>query len=449
MSKKAEIKLNKKHNGKEFYSKFQFVGKVKPVQKKDPDSDNWYDVEIADTTKTQKGDPRKVLQFIVETATQNNLKVEVAGMEMKLAYLYSQTHKKSAPISFADRFDKKKYPDETYHLIDTDWDKVDKFGAIVKPDMWVDVQGHYEFSTFQNDSGEDINMVKRIIDSVRPLKNGVVEISGVNQGDTFKVYDAKEDGNYLGMGKGSEEGIATIYVGWLNDSGKIYISKVNADKSETPRTEQEYGSGTTENGKFKIINGVEECKVQVEKEDGSGRHFIDYVKDFKNPDFKEINTFEMQIGIKSTYQNEETKNTKVNAVFLDYGKEKSKIHDVELDVFYNKVESGTDTATAFGRLEEKDFVVVQGIDNNRAEFTLVEVQEKEDDNPFADIADKVVQYERASTGTKKGLEIIRPVMGTFARNLLTEEEVYGNASVSNSDDPFGGAIEISDDDLPF
>lgn len=447
---KGEIKLNKKHNGKEFVSKFQYVGVVKPVQKKDEQSDNWYNVEISDITTTRTNKPRKVTQFVVETAYRNNLKVEVAGMEMGKAFLYSQTEKRSEAIDFADRHNKSKYPNESFHLIDTDWDKAEKIGKIVKESMWVDVKGHFEFSSFETDDGKTINMVKRIIDNVVPLKNGSVEISECKKGDTFRAYDEATDGNYLGQGKADENGVATVNVGWLNpEGGKLYVSKVNQDKSETKRIEVEYTDTTSESGKFKVYNNLKECGVRVDKIDGSGYEYKDYVMDFRDEKFHEINSFEMQIGIKSTYQDETTKDTKVNGVFLSYGKEKSQVDDVELDVFYEEPNEGYKAfADSFANLNPLDFLMVYGVDNNRAEFTLVEVQEAEDDNPFADVQDKVVSYEQAASGTKKGLEIKGYIGGTYTKELLTEDEVFGSEVDRDSSDPFG-SIEISSDDLPF
>lgn len=446
---KGEIKLNKNHGGKEFSNSFHFVGKVKPVQKKDQDTDSWYDVEIFDTNKTQTNKDRRVLQFIVETAFKNELKVELAGMEMENVWVYSSTHKKSAKLDWADRNDKTKYPDETYHLIQTDWDKTERLGKIVEKDMWVEVKGKYEFSSFTNEEGQVINNIKRIIEHVVPLKNGEVTIKGLTEGDTFKAYDSAEDGNYLGMGKVNKEGVATIRVGWLNpEGGKLYITKVT-DDVEGKRAEQTYTSTVVEGERISIKNNVD-SQIGLPKADGSrGYNYVPYVRDFKDENFKEINSFEIQLGIKSTYQDETTLDTKINGVYLDYGKDKSVPRDVELVVYYKEAEEGkTPFATAFGRLNHLDFLVVEGIDNNRAEFTMVEVAEKEDDNPFEDVDEKVTSYEQASSGTKKGLEVLRYIQGTFARELLTEEEITLN--VTSGEDPFSKSpIEVDDEQLPF
>jgi len=446
---KGEIKINKKHEGKEFSNSFHFVGLVKPVQKKDKDTDSWYDVEIFDTNKTQTNKDRRVLQFVVETAFKNELKVELAGMEMGSAYAYSSTHKKTVKLDWNDRLDKSKYPDETYHLIQTDWDKAERLGQIVEKDMWVEVKGKYEFSSFTNDEGKEINNVKRIIEHVVPLKNGEVMIKGLTEGDTFKAYDSAEGGNYLGMGKADKEGVATVRVGWLNpEGGKLYITKVTDDVEGT-RSEQSYSSTVVEGERITIKNNVD-SQIGLPKVDGNrGYNYVPYVRNFKDESFTEINSFEMQLGIKSTYQDETTLDTKINGVYLDYGKDKSVPRDVELVVYHKEAEEGkTPFATAFGRLNHLDFLVVEGIDNNRAEFTMVEVAEKEEDNPFEDVSEKVTSYEQASSGTKKGLEVLRYIQGTFARELLTEDEITLN--VTSNEDPFSKApIEVSEDDLPF
>src|SRR5690606_13708486 len=111
-------------------------------------------------------------------------------------------------------------------------------------------------------------------------------------------------------------------------------------------------------------------------------------------------------------------------VYLDYGRDKSTPKDVELTVFHKETEEGaTSLATAFGRLNYLDFMVVEGIDNNRAETTLVEVEETEEDNPFEDVGEKTISYKEVSSGTKKGLEITSYVTGTYVKELLLEEEI--------------------------
>lgn len=449
---KGDFKLNKKHSGKEFVNNFHIVGQVKPVRKKDADSDNWYDVEIFDTNVTKTGKDRRVLQFNVETAFKNELKVELAGMEKDFVYLWSSSDKKSQSIAWNDRFDKSKYPNDTYHLIDSEWDKAEKLGKLIKVGMWVDIKGHYEFSSFTNDEGKTINSVKRIIDQVTPLKNGEVIITGLAKGDTFRAYDAEVDGNYLGMGKANDEGVATVKVGWLNpEGGELFITKVVNDEN-TQFTKLAYTDGeSSPNERITIKNGTD-SSVRLPKEDGNGYQYFTYVRNFKSEEFKEINKFEMQLGIKSTYQDEKTMDTKINGVFLGYGKTQSVPYDVELTVYYKEAEEGKSPfATAFGRLNKYDFLVVEGIDNNRAETALIEVAEKDDDNPFADVSEKAVEYETVTTGTKKGLEVLRYIQGTYKKEILTEEEF----TLRNTDvDPFANTnnnkpVEVLDEQLPF
>lgn len=443
---KGEIKLNKNHGGKEFSNNFHIVGLVKPVQKKDAETDSWYNVELFDTTTTKTGKARRVFQAVIETAFKNDLKVELSGMEKDTVYLYSSTERKSTPIAWADRHDKSKYPNETYHLIETEWDKAERVGGQIKVGMWVEVKGKYEFSEFTNEEGNTFNSVKRVIDSIQPLKNGIVEIKGLKEGDTFKAYDAETEGNYLGMGKANKEGIATVRVGWLNsEGGKLFICKVENDV-EGKRIAVDYTEGEVTTDRITVKNNVN-SSIRVPKEGGK-YGYVDYVRDFKHEDFKEINAFEMQLGIKSTYQDDTTLDTKINGVYLTYGKQASTTHNVELTVYYKEAEEGKQPfATAFGRLNRGDFLVVEGIDNNRAEYALVEVQEKEEDNPFADVSEKVTEFERVSTGTKKGLEVLRYVAGTYSKGLLSDEDLEGKTIVN--DDPFGGnsSVGISDEDL--
>jgi hypothetical protein len=444
LKNRTTIKLNKKHEGKEFRNEFRFVGQVKPVRKKDQDSDNWFDVPFYQITETQTKKARKVLQFNIETAFKNELKVELAGMEKDLAYVYSSKHKKSASVAWDDRLNKEAYPDDTYHYIQQEWDKTESIGNLISVGMWVDVRGHYEFDTFTNDDGEEFKSVKRIIDQVYPLKNGEVVVTGLKKDDTFRAYDAAEDGNYLGMGKADDTGTVSIKVGWLNpEGGKLYICKVDGD-TEGKRTVVEYNEDVIENGRITVRNNITN-DIQLIGEDGK-KVYKPYVRNFKSPEFFEVNTFEMQIGIKSTYQDEETKNTKVNAVYLAYGKERSVPKDVELTVYYKEPEGEKKPfADAFARLNRLDFLIVEGVDNNRAEFAMVEVKEQEEDNPFADIEEKTTSYEQVSTGTRKGLEILKYLGGTYKKELLTEEEI---SVEQKNDDPFA-QVDIQDDDLPF
>lgn len=450
-SKKGEIKLNKKHQGKEFSNKFHFVGLVKPVQKKDDVTDSWFDVEIFDTNITKSKKPRRVTQFIVETANRNDLRVEIAGMEQDKIWAYSSKHRRTQELPFSLRHDKSVLEDETFKVIESDWDKAERIGNIVEVGMWVDVKGHYEFNTFNDDDGKEITITKRIIDMVSPLKNGQVIITGLDEGDTFQAFDSEVDGKYLGMGKADKEGIATIRVGWLNPTGgELFITKIEADGTEGKRTKLEYTDGSVKVGeRITVINNTATSSIRVDKESGGGYEYVDYIRDFKDPEFFEINKFEMQLGIRSTYQHEETLHTKVNGVYLGYGKEKSVPYHIELDVYHVKPEEEgkASLATAFSRLANNSFLVVEGIDNNRAETVMVEVEETDSDNPFADVSEKTIEYVEMSAGTKKGLEILRYIQGTYVKELLTDDEIY----VSKEADPFEELqkVEILDEELPF
>jgi len=360
-----KIKVNKNHQGKEFKSSFRFIGKVSPVQKKDQITDSWEKQPIYQETTTRTNKPRRVLQFEIETALSNRLRVELAGMEQPFAYPYSRTNNKAAKVVWADRNDKTKYPDDTYHAIEVDWDKAERLGQLVEEDGWYEIRGQYQFDTFTPDnSTEEKVFVKRVISSVRPIKDGVI----------------------------------------INDDG------------------------TTQTVKH------------------AGEEF-DYVMDFNSEAFREVNYFSMQLGIRSTYQ-EDHGDTKVNAVFLDYGKERSEPKDVELVVYQKEVEKGKSMADAFASLNTYDFIEVTGQDNNRATFAYVDIVEDiPSDDPFADVdsSEKVTRQERVTNGDKKGLEVISYVQGSLMRELLTEEEFRKTATLT-SDDPFN-SINNSDD--PF
>lgn len=328
------MKLNKDHDGKEFKNFFRVIGKVKPVRKKE-DNGDWVDVSFYQTTLTQTLKDRRVLQFVVETANYNELKVELAGMEYDFAYAYSSTEKKSHKLKWVDRLDKDKYPNETYHLISPEWDKAEEYSKIICTDKYLDIRGHYEFSKFKNDEGQDKNYTKRVIDNIYII----------------------EDGQEI---------------------------KFNGNK-------------------------------------------IKYVCDFNSPDFIEVNYFDLEIGIKSCYQDEDTNNTKVNATILSYGKEQSKINDVELIIYDKEAEEGKiSLANAFNSLERLDFVEVLGIDNNRVIKSEVDAEvEITASDPFANVdsSNKRTRKEWLITGNKKGLEITEYVEGTLQRKLLTEEEI--------------------------
>ena len=249
-----KIKVNKKHEGKEFKSSFRFIGQVGQVSKKDKETGSWEKRPIYFQKPTTTGKQRRVLQFEVETAMSNRLRLELAGMEQQYAYPYSSKHKKSEKVAWADRNDKSKFPDDTYHAIEVDWDKAERLGKTIKEGDWVEVRGQYQFDTFSPEDGEEKVFMKRVISSVRPIQNGVI----------------------------------------VNDDGTTQTVK----------------------------HGGEE---------------FDYVTDFNDRAFREVNYFSMQIGIRSTYQ-EENGDTKVNAVFLDYGKERSEPKDVELIVYQKEAQ---------------------------------------------------------------------------------------------------------------
>lgn len=357
MAEKSAVKLNKNHKGKEFSSSFQFAGKVKPVREKKQGSDDWTDVPYFRVENDDNGKPQKILEFIVETAMANELKVKMKGKEMPNAYPYSSTHKNSVTIPWADRFDKTKYPDDTYHYIDSEWDKIDKLKEIVVADAWVEVKGKYTPYEFTTADNNELKGVSRTLTFINPIIDGKVKI-----GDELKP--------------------------------------ILVDKKEVP-----------------------------------------YVCDFKSPDFVEVNNFNMQIGIRSTYQ-EESGDTKVNAVVLTYGKDRSEPKDVELMVYKQETAEGTTPlADAFATLETYDFIEVIGSDNNRATFAYVDVEEKlPDSDPFANVdnANKQVKQERVTNGTKKGLEITGYVAGSLIRGFLTEEE-FKKSIAKQEDNPFPSA----------
>jgi hypothetical protein len=454
---KSAIKLNKKHQGKEFSNSFRFIGQVKPVRKKEAFSENWIDIPYYQVTTTQSKKERRVLQFSLETAFRNELKLELAGMVKDNAYAYSRKHNSTVSVDWDDRKDKSKLPDETYHVMTQEWDQTEELSKIIDTGIWVDVRGKYEFETMMNEEGKEFKLVKRIITHLYPLKNGEVEVKGLKENDLIRVYDSKTEGIQLGYGKASKEGIATIKVGWLNpEGGVLFVCKVDGD-NESNRSLVEYNEGETVNERITVRNNVD-SEISIDNADGD-KEKITYKRDFNSPEFVEINTYKMQIGILSTYQDDSTKDTKVNAVFLGYGKERSVPKDVELTVYFKEPDEGRSSlADAFARLNRLDFMEVTGIDNNRATFAMIDVEDT-DDNPFADVEEKTTRKERVATGTKKGLEILSYVNGSYVKELLTEEEITKLEPVINrneSSDPFGDPfasagkpINISDDDLPF
>lgn len=368
MAEKSPVKLNKKHGGKEFKGRFHYVGKVKPFKKQDANK-SWFDVPYFEqkNTKNGQGNPRRSVVFTLETAEKNDLKIEVAGMEQKFAYPYSQKHKKSFTIDWANRLDKTKFPDDTYHIInETEWDRAKTIGDAIQTDQWVEVRGSFEFSSFNDDTtGAEKTSIKRTVEQFTIIENG---------------------------------------------------SEISLDRNNK----------------------------------------ITYTTDFNSPDFIEVNNINMQLGIKSTYQDDETKDTSVKAVFLSNGKDRSEPNDVELTVYYKEVAEGMPLANAFASLNRLDFIEIMGQDNNRATFAYVDIEEKLDDNdPFNEVSsnDKTVRQEKVVNGSKKGLEITGYVSGTILRNFLTEEEIA--KAFSTSSDPFASqpadpfAVEINPEELPF
>lgn len=324
------MKINKNHQGKEFKSYFRFIGQVK--QSITGTSENFIVQPLFQTTLTKTNKPRRVLRFDVLTNKFNNIAVQLAGMEKEFVYLYSSTDKKSEKIKWADRLDKSKYPNESYHYIQSEWDLSQSIANDLNENDWVEVKGKYEFGTFTNEEGKEYPVIKRIITSVEQI----------------------EDGQEIAL------------------------------RNKTK---------------------------------------INYICDFESPDFIEVNYFGLEIGIKSVYQEEETKDVIVNGVFLDYGKEKSAPKDVKLSVPYKEAEKGKSSlADAFVKLNQYDFIEVVGTDNNRPIFSEVTVEVENTDDPFADVDETVAQTQRVISGNKKGLEIIAVVANTYQKGLLTKEE---------------------------
>lgn len=355
-----KIKLNNNHGGKEFNNGFHFVGKVKPIKEKDKDTDNWVDVPFYSTEEEGK---KKVFQFIIETAMSNELKVKITGKEKPFAYPYSRQHGKSAKIEWSQRYNKDAYPDNTYHLIEPEWDRIEKFKEIVEKDCWVEVKGKYIPYEFEAEENKVIKGISR-------------QISFINL---------------------------------ITDEGKV------------------------------VIDGeVKDIKVDNKT--------VNYVCDFKSPAFIEVNRFNMQIGINTTYQDSETGDTKVNAVVLTNGMDRSEPKDVELMVYQKKVDQGISMADAFASLNTYDFIEVIGQDNNRATFAYVDVVEEiASDDPFSqvDSSEKVTRQERVTNGDKKGLEVLSYVQGSIMRELLTEEE-FRKTATSTHDDPFNSTNKSDD-----
>jgi hypothetical protein len=351
------LKLNKKHQGKEFKSFFKFVGQVK--QTITGTSDDFKVIPIYQTTMTNPKDPdkkpkpRRVLRFDIFTNKFNNISIQRAGMEFPKAQLYSSTDKKSAAIDWKDRFDKEKYPAKHYHMIETDWDFCARVADEIKENDWVEVKGKYEFDKFVNEEGQEYPVIKRIISSVEVIEN-----------------------------------------------------------------EQE----------FKI-----------------GKNTIKYICDFEDPDFTEINYFNLEIGINSVYQDEETKDTTINGIFLDYGKEKSTPKEVKLICLYKEPENNkTALADAIAQMNKYDFIEFVGVDNNRPVFAEVEDDTDSVDDLFSDVDEIVAKTRRVISGNKKGLEVTAVVNKTYQKQMLTEAEIGMTV-----EQQFNGVVVDDEDDIPF
>lgn len=205
---------------------------------------------------------------------------------------------------------------------------------------------------------------------------------------------------------------------WVEVRGRYDFSKFTNDEG------QEFNVIKRIIKNVNVLQQKKDGKVFYIDERGKEREF-DYVCDFDNKDFQEINVGYIEIGIRSTYQDEHSKDTKINAIYMDYGKEISTTKELELIVYHKKT-GKTPLADAFTRLNRGDFVKVQVADNNRPIFTQVEDTDNDaEDNPFADVEEKVANVGWAISGNKKGLEITGQVTGTYVQNMLTEDELAG------------------------
>ena len=365
------MKRNKVHDGKEFQSSFRYVGQVLKHISGIKEESKIVDFFTEKVTEV-KGVPMRQAVFQVATAKYNKLKVELNGFEQELVYPYSSKHKKSAKVKWVDRFNKDKYPDKTYHLIDTPWDTCQNLGDILEEDIWVEVRGEYVFDKYVDESQQEHPVTKRIIKSVNIINP---------KENTFEEWYKKEYKKDWNKTEEITTELQNAFDGWDNEHKKV--SYINSDGKEIE---------------------------------------FEYICDFDDPNFKEINTGFVELGVRSTYQDEDTGETKVNAVYMSYGKEASLPKEFELDVCKPSL------ANAFAKLNRGDFVKVQVVDNNRPIFSKVESVDKDmEDNPFADLdeEDKVVNTGWAISGNKKGLEIIKQVTGEYVKGMLSEDELAG------------------------
>ena len=181
-----------------------------------------------------------------------------------------------------------------------------------------------------------------------------------------------------------------------------------------------------------------------------------YVRDFSSPEFFEVNFFNLEIGINTVFKEENSDEVIVNGLFLDYGKEKSVCYSVPLVVRHQEAPEGKKSlAEAFLMLNRGDVLEVNGVDNNRLEFTEVEEEDDDnpiEDNPFDDVDESATRkkMKRTISGNRKGLEVTSYVQGSLKRNLLTEEEM--EIEKTNFDieiESMEGFEELNEDDIPF
>ena len=373
-------KPNKNHGGKEFFNEFHFVGQVKKTVK--GVGDNAEVKPIFELTQTKTNKPRRVLQFDILTHKHNRLKVDMGGMEFPIVTLWSSTESKSAKIPWKDRLDKSKYPNTTYTIIGgTEWDNCATWGGLLSEGAWVEVKGVYEFDSYINPEGKVYLIVKR-----RPTS-----ITFIKESEKISVHIA----------------YATQRLEIAAPEEKIAIQK---ELDQWREEAKEHA--------IKLANGESDINEVT-----CNKQKIDYVCDFDSPDFQEVNHFVMELGIRSTYQDDETKNTRVNGVFLGWGKERSTPKNVELDVYYKPpVGNETPMADGFASLSRLDFVEVRGTDNNRLEFAEVEEEADDDFDPFANVLEQEAKTNIAISGRRKGLEILAPI-GKPKKDFLTEEEI--------------------------
>ena len=240
----------------------------------------------------------------------------------------------------------------------------------------------------------------------------------------------------------------TIIGGTDWDNCELYGSLLAEGMWVEVKGKYEFGSYTNDEGKRYLTVKRKPTSIAAVA-DGQEitlrtKEKINYVCDFDNELFQEINNFNLEIGIKSVYQ-DDSRNTKVNGVFLANGKDRSVPQDVELMVYYKEPQPGKQSlADAFTKLNRLDFVEVRGVDNNRPEFAEVTEVTVIDDDPFAEVDEKEANTRKVISGNRKGLEVLSVVAGTAVKSLLTEEEI--------AEEQIGGFYDDDDffkDEQPF